>query len=243
MNSMYTKLISRYDRFTREHGLSGSVLKIIAIITMLIDHTAFYFLEGTAVYWPMRIIGRISFILFAFLVAEGIKHTSDILKYALRILIFAIICQIPYNLFDFGTIFVLKFKNIFFSFFFAILPFIPYKKIDGTNGKVIAAALGIISVIAAYFLQFEYNFFGLGIIWLFAFSNKKNIIPILVLLSVLCIFYHRNSFQVYELLAFPIIFFYNGERGFIRSKVAKYAFYLIYPLQFLIIWIIGQIIT
>ena len=73
------------------HGLSSHTLKIIAIMTMLIDHIAAVLMEGETGYWLLREIGRISFPIFCFLAAEGIAWTSNIFKYALRLGAFALI--------------------------------------------------------------------------------------------------------------------------------------------------------
>ena len=61
-----------------EFGLSGSALKVIAMISMVIDHVALYLMEyGTVLYETMRCIGRIAFPVFAFLIAEGFIHTKS----------------------------------------------------------------------------------------------------------------------------------------------------------------------
>lgn len=92
--------------------MSSVVLKLIAMITMLIDHTAAScfrlwgisgipvpFLDGITLYWLGRIIGRIAFPIYCFLIAEGVHHTRDWKRYGLRLLILALLSEIP---FDFG---------------------------------------------------------------------------------------------------------------------------------------------
>ena len=93
--------------------LSGSALKVIAMFSMLIDHTAAYVLSryqwaGTpfvvigshslSVYRMMRIMGRIAFPIFCFLLVEGFIHTSNRIRYGRNLLIFALISEIPWNL-------------------------------------------------------------------------------------------------------------------------------------------------
>ena len=75
--------------------INASVLKWIAVITMLIDHVGVVFFPEYSI---IRWIGRISFPLFAFLICEGYRHTSNIWKYFLRLGIFAIISEIPYDI-------------------------------------------------------------------------------------------------------------------------------------------------
>ncbi|MDE5792408.1 MAG: conjugal transfer protein TraX, partial [Oscillospiraceae bacterium] len=94
---------------------SGSALKLLACITMLIDHISHVLLihipACTEVFWQIenyhiqfsvytigRYIGRIAFPIYAFLLAEGFQHTHSIKKYALNLLLFALISEIPWNL-------------------------------------------------------------------------------------------------------------------------------------------------
>ena len=81
--------------------LSGSSLKIIAVISMVIDHCAYYLLEhGTVFYEAMRCVGRIAFPVFAFLITEGFAHTQNRKRYFLQLLGFAIISEVPWFLLD-----------------------------------------------------------------------------------------------------------------------------------------------
>ena len=79
--------------------LSGSALKIIAVLSMVIDHCAYFFIEhGTPLYGVMRCFGRIAFPVFAFLIAEGFAHTRNRTRYFLTLLGFAFISEIPWFL-------------------------------------------------------------------------------------------------------------------------------------------------
>lgn len=80
-------------------SLSGSALKVIAVISMVIDHSAYYLMEHeTLLYEVMRCFGRIAFPVFAFLIAEGFLHTRNRMKYFLQLLGFAIISEVPWYL-------------------------------------------------------------------------------------------------------------------------------------------------
>lgn len=127
--------------YERKFGVSGFSLKIIACIAMLIDHIgAVVVLVGVGsknlaslgpnimLYYYSRMIGRIAFPIFAFLVVEGFVHTRDIKKYALRMLIFSLISQIPYNLAFGNRIFYTErflpafiFGNVMWTFLLGIL--------------------------------------------------------------------------------------------------------------------------
>ena len=79
--------------------LSGSALKIIAVVSMVIDHCAYYLMDGnTMAYDVMRCFGRIAFPVFAFLVAEGFAHTQNRMRYFLSLLLFAAVSEVPWYL-------------------------------------------------------------------------------------------------------------------------------------------------
>lgn len=79
--------------------MSGSALKVIAVISMVIDHSAYYLMEHeTLLYEVMRCFGRIAFPVFAFLIAEGFQHTRNRIKYFLQLLGFAVVSEVPWYL-------------------------------------------------------------------------------------------------------------------------------------------------
>ena len=112
-------------------GISGSVLKLIAVISMLIDHTAGHFLAHyafankvllevmghklTLLVILRKFIGRLAFPIFCFLIVEGFLHTKSRLKYALNLGIFAIISEVPWDLLHRGKYFDIKTQNVLFS--------------------------------------------------------------------------------------------------------------------------------
>ena len=118
---MEQRLIPEQYRF-----LSGSALKLIAAVTMIIDHVAVSFLYNSMIvlfsagsyrltlYNLMRAIGRLSFPLFAFLLVEGFLHTHDKKRYGLRLAIFALLSELPWNLVHTGGLFYGK-QNVFFT--------------------------------------------------------------------------------------------------------------------------------
>ncbi|HEX3021536.1 MAG TPA: TraX family protein, partial [Lachnospiraceae bacterium] len=99
----------------KTRGISGSTIKLVAIFTMLIDHTAATILEKIIsksgmydyysgnnilynIYSIMRSIGRLAFPIFCFLLVEGLIHTRNKWKYALRMALFAVISEVPFDL-------------------------------------------------------------------------------------------------------------------------------------------------
>ena len=85
--------------------ISSAVLQWIAAVSMVVDHVGLYLFLDTTAYEPMRIIGRIAFPLYVFMLTEGFRHTKNKEKYFWRMLIFAFIAQLPMNVTfsDFGN--------------------------------------------------------------------------------------------------------------------------------------------
>jgi hypothetical protein len=79
--------------------MSGLALKIVALSTMIIDHYGAIFQNDIIIF---RIIGRLAFPIYCFLLVEGYYHTSNVKKYAARLLVFAFISEIPFDLAFFG---------------------------------------------------------------------------------------------------------------------------------------------
>ena len=87
------------ERFKKIDSLG---LKLIAVIAMMLDHMCYTVIPGNM--W-MTWVGRIAFPIFAFLIVEGYFHTKNVKKYALRLLIFALISEVPFNLMVSGSVF------------------------------------------------------------------------------------------------------------------------------------------
>lgn len=227
--------------------LSGSSLKLIAVMTMLIDHIGafllidydpalkiyFYIDENPiSVYWVMRYIGRISFPIFAFLLTEGFTHTKNRKKYGLSLLLFAFFSELPYNLINADT-WHYKNQNIFFTLFLGYLGMcaVEYFSDNIKKQAISLAALFLISV----FFKADYGTIGFGFIILtYVLRDKKLLLTII-----------GSSLMPYTYItgmAFIPINLYNGKRGFIKGIIGKYAFYYFYPVHLLILCIVKKYI-
>ena len=199
-------------------------LKVLACILMFIDHLgAIIFINNDY----LRIIGRLSFPIFAFMIVEGYFHSKDIKKYFIRLGLFAIIPQIPYTIaFGPGTL------NIFFTLFIGLLAIFLEEKIPNKFLKYLAV---ILLVILAEVIEVDYGFYGVLLIYIFkTFRNnfKALFFSFLLLnLSVLNLY----SFQYYSIFSLIFIRLYNGQLG-LRNLWVKYGFYLFYPLHILAIY-------
>lgn len=227
--------------------LSGSTLKIIALVTMLIDHIGAVIVQRTmsmpgfdhefwsSLYWPLRNIGRLAFPIFCFLLVEGFVHTSDIKKYVRRMLIFAVISEIPFNLGITGNLFDFNYQNVYWELILGMAALICLKKIEEKNWSYelqVILKLAVIGVFAfgAEMLNLDYGMYGIiSIVALYVFRQNKVSQLLAGAISFL--------WEQIAPLAFLLIAFYNGKRG----RKIKYAFYVFYPAHLLILYMITRI--
>lgn len=216
-------------------GLSQEGLKLIACITMLIDHIgAIYFMGVT----ELRIIGRISFPIYCFLLVEGGKHTRDPKKYGLRLLIGVLLAELPFDLAFSGS---LNFDScsVMVTLLFGYLSIVAWRN---GKGALRFAVIGLLCLLAE-FLRTDYGAIGIAIILLFDLTRE---IPYGKLwqtggLAVLCwsgysvsVGLLRIPIQFFAVLAMIPISLYNG-RKVTHSKAVQWGFYLFYPAHLLIL--------
>ena len=218
--------------------LSGSALKCLAMISMIIDHTALNLLARSSItvfrfgihvltlHKLMRDFGRLAFPLFAFLLTQGFRHTRSKKRYGFNLLSFAILSEIPWNLEHTGTLFYPK-QNVFFTLFlgFAGLCALEYFKSDTKKQILSLFALYLV----ALNLHSDYGIIGFGFIIMLHVMRQQ---PVVQALLGCCFL---NSTWIGGLAFIPINM-YNEKRGFIRSPILKYAFYSVYPVHLLILY-------
>ncbi len=133
--------------------MSRFQLKILAIVTMLVDHTG-------AILFPqfpvLRIIGRISFPIFAFLISEGLLHTSNVKKYLWRLFLFALISEVPFDLAFYGQLFHPQRQNIFFTLVLGLAA-IAFLNVYRNRNWVVAGTFAAAMMLLAEFLHTDYG--------------------------------------------------------------------------------------
>lgn len=210
----------------RKPGLNSFGLKLIAITAMLIDHV------GAALFpqYPiLRIIGRIAFPIFCFLLVEGFLHTHDVIRYIRRMGMFALISEIPFDLLFYGKILDGMHQNVFFTLFLGLIMLYYLTK---QYPPFMNFLMVVLFMLLAEFLRTDYSSMGLLIILCFwVFRRKK----VWMCLSVAAVnIFLQGYIQVFAVLALPFILLYNGEQG----PRMKYVFYLFYPLHLLLLFVI-----
>ena len=228
----------------KKKGISGSTLKMIAIVTMVIDHIGAAVLArllmvnglgeldqtnadaimqwlsaNGALYWTytvMRMIGRVAFPIFCFLLVEGFLHTHDVKKYAMRLGLFALISEIPFDL-----------------AFIGLLTMIAYRAVEEKEewNQALKVILYILIVAAgmalAYFLKTDYAEKGVFCIMVLYIFRKKKMWQLIAGCA-------SFIWETPALFGFIPIAFYNGTRGW----KMKYFFYIFYPAHLLILYLL-----
>ena len=217
--------------------MSSFVLKIIALISMVFDHTGYIIFKQFS--W-MNYIGRLAFPIFAFQLTEGYSHTHNLKKYFFRLVVFAFISQIPYMLFL--NLFTDNVHlNILFTLLLALFAITLYDKI---SNKYLGTFLVILCLVIAHFFYFDYGWYGIAIVFIFYLLKNKKLLMNLSFTLVTFINYfckYLTSFRIeylliigFCILALIPINMYNGKKG----KDIKYLLYIFYPLHLLVLYLV-----
>ena len=180
---------------------------------MLIDHTGHIFFPDMMI---LRIIGRLSLPLFAYCIAQGYQSTGNLKKYILRLLLFAVIAQIPYSYFNQTRL------NILFCFVLALL----ILKLKEQHGSWIYLFLLPLS-----FLHLEYGVYSIALVIAFykMQEDRKKGTILLILSTITYSIIYLQYLQVLSIIT--LILIPSLEK--IRFKLNKYVFYWIYPVQWM----------
>jgi hypothetical protein len=219
-------------------------LKILACLFMTLDHVGYLFFPSDLVF---RFFGRLSFPIFAFLIAEGYRKTKNVYVYLFRLLIFGLISQPIFRL-------VMKTEelNIFLTLSLGLLSILLFDKM---RNKKLGILFVILIAAAAYFLKSDYGAYGVFSIFFFwLYGEKKDFTKLFLSQCLLVVFYvvieklsllNGNLtvnpyyfFQIFSLFALFFIYLYNNERG----RELKYFFYAFYPVHLMILALIKQLI-
>ncbi len=230
--------------------LSGNMLKLIAALAMLCDHMGLLLFPNAELF---RIIGRLSFPIFAFMIAEGCRYTRSKLRYLLTMVSLALAFQIVY----FVAMDSLK-MCIFVTFSFSILIIYSlqyFKKVlfDSSSTlqkKLLAFMIFLSLTVAIYvldlFISMDYDFAGC-MIPVFASLlhsdenspeglKKLDTVPVNVLMmgvGLVWLAIVNTNIQFFSLLSVPLLLLYSGKRG---TAKLKYFFYIFYPAHLVILY-------
>ena len=254
--------------FINKKCISRNTLKLIAIAAMTIDHIAWavypgYSTEPLAVI--MHLIGRITCPIMCFFIAEGYHYTSNVKKYFVRLLLFALVSHIPYMLcsanyakyglpalipFAVGNGFGEKFLNQT-DVLFSLAAGLAMLYVNERKKLPLAAKVGL--VILFCILSFPADWSCIAALFVLSIGSnrenpKKQFLWCLFYLTLYAAVYFFSLSKVYgliqfgALLAVPVIAMYNPELGGVNhGKFAKWSFYVYYPLHLFVIWLVKNL--
>jgi len=231
-------------------NLSRNMVKWIAYLTMFVDHVGYLLFPDQ--HW-MRIIGRIAFPIFAYLIADGMRRTRHPEKLLLRLAVFAAMSQIPFSLVTSGTPFSWGYLNIFFTLLTgaAICYFIREAEQYPFGMRLLMICLSILLTWASGPLNMDYQSYGVLLIVGFYVLQLPRCLPsrtlwvqkgiVLLFLTGMGVYslaVRRTTFQWYALLA--VLFLpYDENRPAPRHTWDRLA-YAIFPAHLLLLWLVTR---
>lgn len=227
-------------------------LHIMAMLFMLCDHLWGTIIPGSD--W-LTCIGRISFPIFAFMIVEGYFYTKNLKKYVVRIFIFAVISEIPFNLALESRVFYPIHQNVLWSFLISLGLICLNEKAKATNKILVQILVGCGTIILGYLLgiltMVDFYHAGILTVLVFYFFRQKKWWSYLG--QFLCLWYINTEVlggfgyelvlfgetyflhrQAFAMLALIPIWLYRGKQGY-HSKTLQYVYYVFYPLHLLIL--------
>lgn len=232
--------------------LNGNQLKLIAVVTMLIDHIGYlmgkhylfyrqdYYDTWRMVYILLRGIGRIAFPIFCFMLVEGFIHTSNRQRYICRMGVFAVISELPFNWMESGTWLDLQRQNVFFTLFLGLVMMrlmekISEKKFFETELMLQMAVICATSALA-WVIRTDYSYWGIMLIAIFYLVRKNRIYQFILgfLWQMWC--EELLLWKIGLLCSFVLLLLYDGTRGRKTDwKWQQYFFYWFYPIHMLVL--------
>lgn len=226
----------------KDWGIGQESLKAIACLTMFLDHIGAVFMPGYYTYYILRILGRIAFPIYCFLLSEGVHYTQNAGKYALRLGVGAVVSEVPFDLAFYGGL-TLAHQNVMLTLLLGFAALEAWKHRPDWLRLPIVTAFAI----AAEWLHTDYGAWGVVLIVAFGVLREQprwKLVPTLAVI-LLAMDSARVSFlggipiEIFGLLALIPIFLYSGEkRG--QGRGVKFLFYCFYPAHLLLLWALEQ---
>ncbi len=251
----------------KQTGLTVFVLKMIAVCSMLIDHFGATVVERYIdanmlwdgnwyiLYRTLRCIGRLAFPIYCFFIVEGFKYTHSRPKYAIRLLAFAFISEVPFDMAFQKSFFDMSYNNVFFTLFLGLLTIWAIdevcKRISGNNAALptsdefsrsrqdprtnmdtrtkaltILATIGIAAVGTALGFVLNTDYYGGGVLTILAiYLTRNKKKPLSMAIGVFVCALTCGDIELVALIDSLLIKFYNGKPGKRKWKPFFYGFY------------------
>ena len=229
---------------TTRYGLSGNALKIIAIVSMTLDHIGCHLFPGCHL---LRILGRLALPIFAYMIAEGCHHTRNPRKYLLTILAVAALCQLVY-FFAMGSLY----QCILVTFVLSILLIqsMDRARQDESHQTALTTALvwagvvfvcvGLPQLLDHTDFAIDYGLWGVLLpVFIYLGRDRREKLLLTAVGLILLALSFSGLTQWFSLAALPLLALYSGQRGAWRMK---YFFYVYYPIHLAVIYGISLIL-
>lgn len=235
----------------RRQGLTGNQLKILGIVAILIDNIGAVVIQGGILhgtdsalyhavllapsghYWVIagqvcRYVGRLGFPILAYLTVEEFVRTRDRRWYAVRMLLFALLSEVPFDLAVYHTMYYPHYQNMMFTLFAGVLVMAVMESTQNPCLKAGALAAGCA---LSWVLQFDYNVVGVLFIAAMYWFRRSDTAQVVAGVAICAV--ESISCYCVSALSFAPIVLYNGRRGAFQLK---YMFYVFYPVHFLVLY-------
>lgn len=244
LNPNHAIMGSRGDGDMKKHGLSQEGLKLIACVAMLLDHIGAVFLPGIG----LRIVGRIAFPIYCFLLAEGVHYTMNPKGYGLRLGMGVILSEVPFDLLLFGRL-TIQYQSVMLTLLLGFFMAMCMKWVREVQLRVL---LAVPFALMAEWLGTDYGGMGVILIGMFVLTREIPHRCWVQTVSMVVICYLMDSYRIsvaeisipiemFALLSMISISLYSG-RKVSNSRVIQWGFYLFYPVHLMVLWLITLVL-
>jgi len=223
---------------------------------MLIDHIGVALVpSGTPTYFVCRAIGRLAFPLFAYLIAEGYFYTKNYKWYIGRLLIFAFISEIPFDLLRHGDFPVWNNQNVLLTFVIALAALYFFDRFAVADNRLPALLTLLIAALAAQLFNADYGAFGILLVFVFYFHRGRPRTMVMWYSVIVIVFAALNAYAAlpyinnviqslisgFALFALiPIIIYCKNRKKGYAAPSWKYFFYVFYPAHMMLLFILAR---
>lgn len=208
------------------------------MLSMLVDHIGVLFLARTPYYLPARIIGRCAFPVFCFLLAEGFSHTSNRKRYVIRMAVFALLSEVPFDLAFKGKVIEFSHQNVFVTLALGLLllmatDYCRTQIANQTQGMLLEAAAVLAAAGIAWVVRCDYSMMGVLLIYgIYTLKPYGKWYQFVYMAGILLL---DGGIEGYACMAILPLALYNGRYG-VKSKMLQYGFYAFYPVHLLVLY-------
>lgn len=226
----------------RRFGLTNNQLKLLALVTMTVDHMGYILFPHSVL---LRAVGRLAYPIYAYMIAEGCRHTRSLPKYFGALALMAAVCQSVYFL-VMGSLY--QYIMVTFTLSVGQIILIKHAMEKRSRASWCLAALGVAAILCITEIlprlsgtdfDVDYGFWGVMLpVCVYLVPNK----PAKLAATTLClsmIALGQVTLQWLSLLALIPLALYNGQRG---KWNIKWIFYLYYPLHLVALYGIASLV-